>query len=112
MQTPRRWFAAVICNGVIYAIGGQTNTKRKITTSTVETYDFDKDKWVYISSMITERRAHAACVMNGKIYVVGGLDASKNDVKSIEYFDPQTDSWSVVGNLTDLDLFNHSLIVL
>ena len=111
MQIPRRWFASVICNGIIYAIGGQTDCKENITTSTVETYDFAENKWVYISSMITERSAHAACVMNGKIYVVGGLDASNKTVKSIECYDPKTDSWSVVGNI-DVGLFNHSLIVL
>ena len=111
MQTPRRWFAAVICNKIIYVVGGETDCKQKITTSTVETYDFVKDKWVYVSSMKTERRAHAACVMNGKIYVVGGLDASDKAVNSIECYDPTSDSWSVVGN-TDANLFNHSLIVL
>ena len=111
MQMPRRWFAAVICNGIIYAIGGETDCKENITTSTVETYDFGENKWVYVSSMITERNSHAACVMNGKIYVVGGLDASKNLVKSIECYDPKTDSWSVVGNI-DVGLYHHSLIVL
>ena len=112
MQTPRRWFAAVICNEVIYVIGGQRDANKSITTNMVEKYDFREEKWVYVSNMITERRAHAACVMNGKIYVVGGLDSSREAVKSIECFDPEKDSWSVVGNLTDLNLFNHSLIVL
>ena len=111
MQMPRRWLASVICNGIIYAIGGQTDCKEKITTSTVETYNFGENKWVYVSSMITERSAHAACVMNGKIYVVGGLDASNKTVKSIECYDPETDSWSVVGNI-DVSLYHHSLIVL
>ena len=44
MQMPRRWFASVICNGIIYAIGGQTDCKEKITTE-VEASDLGKDKY-------------------------------------------------------------------
>ena len=111
MQMPRRWFASVVCNRIIYAIGGQTDSEHQITTNTVEKYDFVEEKWVYVNSMNFDRRAHAACVMNGKIYVVGGKDASNETIKSIECYDPETDSWSVVGD-TDVDLYNHSLIVL
>ena len=49
--------------------------------------------------------------MNDKIYVVGGFDLSNQEVNSIECYDTQTDSSSVVGN-TDVDLFSHLLIVL
>ena len=111
MQTPRRWFAAVICDEAIYAIGGQTNIAENITTNTVEKYGFDEEKWVYVSSMITERIAHAACVVNGKIYVVGGLNQSQKVVKTIESYDPSADLWSIHSEIDDA-LFYHSLIAL
>ena len=111
MQMPRRWLASVVCNGIIYGIGGQTDSEHQITTNTVEKYDFGEEKWVYVNSMNIDRCAHAACVMNGKIYVVGGKDASNETIKSIECYDQETDSWSVVGD-TDVDLYHHSLIAL
>ena len=111
MQRSRMWFAAVICNEAIYAIGGQTDIETHAVTNTVEKYDFDEEKWVYVSSMNTERRSHAACVMNGKIYVVGGVDEAGHFIKLIECFDPIKASWSVVGETND-ELYDHSLIVL
>ena len=112
MQMPRRWFVTVMYNGVIYVIGGQIDENKYITANIVEKYDIGEKKRVYVSSMNTERDSYAACVMSGKIYIVIGLDSSREAINSIECFDPETDSWSVVGNLTDLSLFNHSLIVL
>ena len=111
MQMPRRWLTAVMCGGFIYAIGGQTNSKHNTQTNTVEKYEFDEEKWVYVSSMNTERSSHAACVLNRKIYVVGGLDATGEAINTIECFDPITDSWTVVGN-TDYELYMHSLTML
>ena len=35
--------------------------------------------------------------MHGKIFVVGGLDGNNRAVKTIECYDPQVDSWSIVG---------------
>ena len=109
LQMPRIWFTAVVCNGIIYAIGGQTNQKMK--TNTVEKYEFNEKKWIYVNNMNFKRSAHTACVLNGKIYVVGGFNASSEAIKSIECYDPKTDSWCIVGN-TDVDLYKHSLIVL
>ena len=111
MQIPRRWFAAVVCNGIIYAIGGQTDSEQNKATSTVEKYDFSKEKWVFVNSMNTERNSLRACVMNGKIYVVGGFDTSKKLIKTVECYDPEKNSWSVVGN-PNVELLHHSLIIL
>ena len=41
MQIPRKWFSAVNCSGIVYAIGGTTN--EGITTSAVEKYDAGED---------------------------------------------------------------------
>ena len=111
MQTSRDWLAVVNCNGIIYAIGGQFGEESKTASITVERYDANKDKWSYVSSMITERSKHAACVMNNKIYVVGGMNASGEVVKTIECYNPLTDSWTVVGEI-DANLFQHSIVAL
>ncbi|XP_078494073.1 kelch-like protein 15 [Ciona intestinalis] len=99
MQTPRCWFAAVVLNNAIYAIGGFDG---KQFLKSVEKYNVDDDTWVYVENMNKEKYGHAACVAQNKIYVVGGGD-------SIECYDDQTDKWSVVGE-TEVSLAGHSMV--
>ena len=109
MLIPRYLFAAVNCANVMYAIGGQCGEDASTVTKSVEKYNADNKKWLFVSYMNTERYAHAACVMHGKIFVVGGLDAKGRAVKTIECYDPQVDSWSIVGKTED-DLHYHSVV--
>ena len=102
MQTPRYWFAAVNCNGVVYAIGGRSGIKSSTTLRSVEKYDCAENQWKYVSDMNTARCAHAACVLRGKIYVVSGVDTDQNVVNEIECYDPVNDAWSIVGNAIDI----------
>ena len=109
MQTPRAGLAAVNCDGVVYAIGGQSSNHMSSTLKTVETYDSSANKWKYVSDMNFERFGHAACVLCNKIYVVGGLDADQKKVTQIECYDPTRDTWSIVGNTTE-KLWGHTLV--
>ena len=109
MQTPRQWFAAVHCNELIYAISGRSG--EDAITTTVENFDADQNKWLYLRSMITGRSAHTARVINGKIFVVGGFDASKNAVTIIKCNDSLTETWSV-NAYTNIPLSYHLTVVL
>ena len=111
MLKPRCWFAAVNCANVMYAIGGKCGWNANATMKSVERYNADDKKWLFVSNMNTERYAHAACVMHGKIFVVGGLDGNNRAVKTIECYDPQVDSWSIVGETED-ELRCHSVVAL
>ena len=66
MQTPRRWFAAVNCNGVVYVIGGQSGKENSSTLKSVEKYDSAENQWKYVTETNIARCAHTACVMRGK----------------------------------------------
>ena len=109
MQTPRRWLAAVNCDGIIFAIGGKSGEEKNTRLKSVEKFDFAENKWTYVKEMKYERSALAACVLHGRIFVVGGLDTQEYDsVKEIECYDPSTDTWTVVGSITD-ELFHHAI---
>ena len=92
LQRARQWFAAVNCDNVIYAIGGQCVNYASTPTNTVERFNPDANKWQYAKEMNTERSGNAACVMQGKIYVVGGVNAKEEVVKTIECYDPSHDA--------------------
>ena len=110
MQNPRRWLAAVNCNDVVYAIGGRCGKARSSTTKSVEKFDPDHGRWVFVKGMNVERCAHAACVVDGKIYVVGGL-GGKEVIKFIECYDPSLDTWSIVGKIEN-ELYHHAIVSL
>ena len=108
MQKARHSFAAVNCNGFIYAIGGQSGQN---TLKNVERYDPELEEWIYVADMIFKRQQHVACVLGEKIFVVGGRDEDGDAVQEIECYYPHSNSWSIVGT-TDDELYGHSLIAL
>ena len=79
-------------NNKLYLVGGQTT----ITDS----YDFDSNDWRQMSVMKERRMECGAAVINGCIYVTGGYSYSKGTyLQSIEKYDPELDTWEIVGNL-------------
>ena len=111
MNEPRRWLAAVNCNDVIYAIGGQSGDGLDKILKSVEKYDPGTDEWSFVSNMTIERCSYSAAVMDDKIYVVGGIDTEGKAVRIIECYVSSNDGWSVVGE-TPNDLYYNSLVVL
>ena len=112
MNVKRKSFAAVVYDNFIYAIGG-IDSGTKTTHKSVEKYDVTKSVWNFVSCMNVERRQHAACVLNGKIYVIGGIDATNTVVKTMECYDPKSDSdqWTVVGE-TKPGLRGHAVVAM
>ena len=110
MHEKRKGHAAVACNDCIYAIGGCRGDDRKSYLKTVEKYDAALNRWSFVEEMKFYRAGHFACVLNGKIFVIGGEDADGTVVREIEVYDPNTNTWSVVGRTT-AKLYNHSLVV-
>ena len=109
MHEKRLGLAAVACNDCIYAIGGRSGDSRESYLKTVEKYDATVNRWSFVEEMKFYRAGHFACVLNGKIFVIGGKDADGTIVREIEVYDPNTNTWSVVGRTAKL--YNHSLVV-
>ncbi|HNW91886.1 MAG TPA: hypothetical protein PKM88_03135 [bacterium] len=102
MPTPRNFLCAAVCDGKIYAIGGQSHGVS--AHGAVECYDPERDQWQGMMPLPTPRYGAAAAVIDGKIYVVGGAGA---DLRSgapghrrnlyfgvLEIFDPATGRWT------------------
>ena len=105
MNTPRRIFAAVFCQGFIYAIGGYSTKAEK----SVEKYDIANNRWTDVRSMNVERYFNAACVLQGKIFVVGGYSSVNKIEKTIECYDPELNQWMIAGE-TERECVRHALI--
>lgn len=83
---------SVSLNNKLYLVGGQTTI--------TDCYDPERDEWRQLSVMEERRMECGAVVINGCIYVTGGYSYSKGTyLQSIEKYDPELDTWEVVGNL-------------
>ena len=87
MITARAAFQAIAYNGKIYAFGGSSDTKNRL--SSMEMYDVKTDKWQSGPSMLIGKIAFNSVLLNGTIYAIGGMSTTGqySDVESykLEY---------------------------
>ncbi|XP_031714414.1 kelch-like protein 23 isoform X2 [Anarrhichthys ocellatus] len=89
---PEYGLCSVSLNNKLYLVGGQTTV--------ADCYDIERDEWRPISLMKERRMECGAVVINGCIYVTGGYSYSKGTyLQTIEKYDPELDSWEIVGTL-------------
>lgn len=89
---PEYGLCSVSLNNMLYLVGGQTTV--------ADCYNVARDEWRPISVMKERRMECGAVVLNGCVYVSGGYSYSKGTyLQSIEKYDPQLDSWEIVGTL-------------
>lgn len=87
--------AVVAFNENVYVFGGGADNFHSLN----DCYRFDPklNQWFNIADMPTKRSGTAAFEIDGKIYVVGGgykkPDGNFQFLKTVEIYDPQTDSW-------------------
>ncbi|KAG7227560.1 hypothetical protein INR49_005375 [Caranx melampygus] len=83
---------SVSLHNKLYLVGGQTTI--------ADCYDTERDEWRPISVMKERRMECGAVIINGCIYVTGGYSYSKGTyLQSIERYDPELDTWEIVGTL-------------
>ncbi|XP_037390893.1 kelch-like protein 23 isoform X2 [Pygocentrus nattereri] len=89
---PEYGLSSVTLNNCLYLFGGQN--------ATVDCYDPGKNEWRELSEMKERRMECSAVVINGCVYVTGGYSLSKGAyLDTIERYDPDTDTWEIIGNL-------------
>ncbi|VEL17014.1 unnamed protein product [Protopolystoma xenopodis] len=69
--------------------------------SSCEVLNPQVNSWRPISGMSTRRSSVGLCVLNGLLYAVGGYDgALRRCLSSVEAYNPCTDEWSPVPEMT------------
>jgi hypothetical protein len=94
MPTPRELLGTSVVNGLIYAVGGTTNSS---SVGTVEAYDPATDTWTTKASMPTARNGLSTSVVNGILYAVGGSGIAI--FGTVEAYDPATDTWTTKASM-------------
>jgi N-acetylneuraminic acid mutarotase len=108
MPTKRLGLVAATVNGIVYAIGGQTEFLKgdslaygaKLTKVEAFNPASAQAKWASKAPLPAKRAwPSGAAVISGKIYVPGGLSPNGNPTKTLYVYDPSTNTWSTKAPL-------------
>lgn len=98
--TPRYLGATCEYNGYIYIFGGLPFYEGSALTS-IEKYNAYTNTWSYIGDMLTGRTQFSVGKLNGEFYIFGGAN-DNGYVTTVEKFDPNSNTCSVVSSLPPL----------
>lgn len=96
MEIGRYGLTAVVFEGEIYVIGGQTTDG---ISGIVELYDPLNNNWVELASKPQPVKNVQAAVIGGRIYVPGGELVNGQLTEIMEVYDPRQDTWETAPNL-------------
>jgi N-acetylneuraminic acid mutarotase len=105
MTHVRSGHAATAINGKIYVVGGHDYVTTVDQVNTNEEYDVANNTWSTKEPMPTSRGDLAAVSINGKMYAVGGYATSNIWCGLNESYDPVTNSWVSLADMTPRSLF-------
>jgi len=93
MPTRRYGHAVGVARGILYVVGGSTET------GLMEAYDPITNRWTVKAPMPTPRVWPGVGVVNGILYVVGGLccgccEPADKILGTVEAYDPTTNTWT------------------
>ena len=89
----------------LYVIGG-----RGFWHSVVK-FDPKHDNWTNLNYMTTGRAAHCAVAMANGICVIAGDDGGQECHKSVEFYDPVNDLWSVMPDMANARQFAAAAVI-
>lgn len=99
LSEARVYATVVVCNGLIYVVGGCNNTGMPVNT--LEAYDPAENKWSKVKSMPTKRAAPIAAVIDDKIVVIGGVGSDQLPVNAVEIFLLAENKWKSLSPLSE-----------
>lgn len=114
MGSLRSHHGAVIYNGELWVAGGQLSTYEPTSTTDIfKSLDGERGEWVRGPSM---RKIRDGCpkmaVIQGHLYAIGGDFDVHDDLRStIEVLDPDTNTWSLVGQFKEPRAFSSAAVV-
>jgi len=93
LHRPRRSHALVVCNDLLYCLGGWDGRNY---SNSVERFDPSTGVWTEGIPMLDKRNLLSAVCINNEIYAIGGWNGSQM-LKTVERFDGKM--WSYVSDM-------------
>lgn len=99
MRARRAHLAAAALRDKIFAIGGGADGRILNTVEAFRIGGAAWDDWDSLPPTLVRRTFHSAWAANDLIFVCGGFDGTR-DLASCEVYDPKTNWWKLVDNMT------------
>ena len=94
--------SAVILNGTLVVVGGQSTSDDSSTLTHVWMWDpANPTQWTALADMPIARSHSVVAVIDNEILVMGGTTANDAPLNSVIVYDPSTNSWSAQTPLPD-----------
>jgi len=95
----------------LYAIGGRSfGASDEAIKATCEVFSFATNSWKAIASLNTPRSGCKSFVYRSRIYVIGGNNYEHKG-NSIEFYEPQNDTWTLLEVKLPFDYFNFGIFL-
>jgi len=99
MPKPKSGAGAVFLGGLLYLIGGRTNSAiDKIDSDSLECYDPFTGEWTTLAALNTPRHRLGLGTVDGVVYALGGSDGMIH-LNSMEKYDVEEDVWTPVASM-------------
>ena len=73
----------------------------------MECYDTVTKTWSKAADMNIARRGHGLVSLQGRLYAIGGLGAADSILDSLEVYDPDIDTWTLLQQKIDAKVAHH-----
>ena len=99
LSAPRVYTSVVVCNGLIYVIGGCDELGQPVNTN--EVYDPRTNQWSKNKSMPTKRAAPILAAFDDVIVAIGGVGSTQAPVDAVELYIVAENKWKRLVPLSE-----------
>ncbi|KAL6885945.1 hypothetical protein ACP4OV_010206 [Aristida adscensionis] len=93
-------FGVVVLHGKLFVIAGYAaDLGKEFLSDEVYQYDACLNRWSTLAKMNVARRDFACAEVNGTIYVAGGIGRAGESLSSVEAYNPQQNTWTLIESL-------------
>lgn len=97
MSTCRVYCTPVFHDGLLYVLGGCSETGLPLDTA--EVLDIESQTWTQLPPLPTARAGASAVALGGQVMVMGGMDGQQNPLSSVEVYNPDEGKWERKASL-------------
>uniref|UniRef100_A0AAZ3Q1C5 Kelch domain-containing protein 8B n=1 Tax=Oncorhynchus tshawytscha TaxID=74940 RepID=A0AAZ3Q1C5_ONCTS len=97
MSTCRVYCTPVFHDGLLYVLGGCSETGLPLDTA--EVLDIESQTWTQLPPLPTARAGASAVALGGQVMVMGGMDGQQSPLSSVEVYNPDEGKWERKANL-------------
>jgi hypothetical protein len=97
MSTCRVYCTPVFHDGLLYVLGGCSETGLPLDTA--EVLDIESQTWTQLPPLPTARAGASAVALGGQVMVMGGMDGQQSPLSSVEVYNPDEGKWERKASL-------------